>query len=53
MITKNIDIKNFNFKKKNQTVKKELRILLNQKSEILNSLKFIFINSQTLFFKKD
>ena len=45
MITKNIDIKNFNFKKKNQTVKKELRILLNQKSEILNSLKNNYTNN--------
>src|SRR5210317_2345446 len=48
MITKNIGIKNFNFKKKNQKVKKELRILLSQQNEILNSLKDNYINKYNI-----
>jgi len=48
MITKNISIKNFNLKKKNQKVKKELRILLSQQNEILNSLKDNYINDYNI-----
>src|SRR6056300_905380 len=48
MITKNIGIKNFNFKKKNQKVKKELRILLIKQNKILNTLKNNYINNYNI-----
>ena len=38
MLTKNIRFKNFKFNKDDKKIKKDLKILLNTKSEIIRSL---------------
>ena len=39
MVSKNIKLKNFNFKINNGRIKKDLKILLKEDNEIINSLR--------------
>jgi glucose-6-phosphate isomerase len=45
MLTKNINFKNFNLKKINKNIRKDLKRLLREKSVILNSLSTSYKNS--------
>ena len=45
MLTRNINFTNFQFKKKNNSVKSNLKKILNQKNEIIHSLGSTYKNS--------
>ena len=47
MITKNISLKNFKLKNKNQKLKQKLRSVLSEENEVINSLKKSYKNSYT------
>ena len=45
MLTRHINFTNFQFKKKNNSVKSNLKKILNKKNEIINSLESTYRNS--------
>ena len=47
MITKNISLKNFKLKNKNQKLKQKLKSILSEENEVINSLKKSYKNSYT------
>ena len=47
MITKNISLKNFKLKNKNQKLKQKLTSILSEENEVINSLKKSYKNSYT------